>query len=101
MSQNRKMSLLLLANIISAIGSGISAFTIPWLIINMNEGEKIYGLLFISVTITIFFLSPYIGVIIDNFPRKKILLYCEILAAIIFGVLLTNYFFQVNSVYGS
>ncbi|WP_368502650.1 MFS transporter (plasmid) [Alkalihalophilus sp. As8PL] len=91
MNQRRKMNMIFAANIVTSVGSGITAFTIPWLIINMDGGERTYGILFIFVSIGMFFLAPYAGILVDRFPRKKILLLCEFIAGILCSVVLIMY----------
>jgi MFS family permease len=69
---------IILANIFSSIGSGITSLTISWLIVQQPDGAQVYGYTFIGVTLTSFFLSPYIGSIIDKYPRKNFLLFSQI-----------------------
>lgn len=92
MNVRKKLFLLFSANIISSVGSGITSFAVPWLIINMDNGEQLYGYLFLGVTIFVFFLTPYLGVLIDRYSRKNILLLCESIGALTFASVLGFYF---------
>ncbi|SFJ45295.1 MFS transporter [Thermoflavimicrobium dichotomicum] len=73
-----KLFAFLLANITSSIGSGITAIAIAWLIVKKPGGETIYGYTLLGVTLASFFLSPYIGTIIDRYSRKKYLLFTQL-----------------------
>ncbi|MBJ6362186.1 MFS transporter [Paenibacillus sp. GCM10012307] len=75
---NYKLIHLFGANIVTSIGSGITAFIIPYLIINMHDGAKKFGYLFIAINLLVFFLSPYLGLIVDRYSRKKVLIFCEL-----------------------
>ncbi|MBA4495654.1 MFS transporter [Paenactinomyces guangxiensis] len=77
--RDKRLLTILTANIISAIGTGITGIAIPWLIINRSGGEQIYGYTILTITIALFFLSPYIGILIDRYPRKSFLLFCQVL----------------------
>lgn len=95
--QNRKAQKLLTANFISAIGSGISGVGVSWLLVTKNDGERIFGFATLGVTIILFFLTPYIGVIIDRYSRKKTFLLINLITAgvilaIVTGSTLTGHF---------
>ncbi|WP_164985155.1 MFS transporter [Ammoniphilus sp. CFH 90114] len=76
--KDRRLYSLLTANIFSSIGSGITMITIPWLLVNREGGEQLFGYAALSMTLLLFFASPYIGTLIDRFPRKQMLLFSEI-----------------------
>lgn len=75
--RDRRLIILLIANISSSIGTGITMIAVPWLLVNRENGEEIYGYAALSVTIFLFFLSPYIGVLVDRYSRKAVLLLNE------------------------
>lgn len=99
MSANKKLNLLIVANILSSIGSGISGFTIPWLIIKKPGGSEFYGYLFIGITLLTFFLTPYFGAVIDRFSRKILLLMCELISAIMVTIVIAAYLLINNMNY--
>lgn len=68
---------LIFANILSSIGSGVTMIGVPWLLVNREGGDQIYGYVTFCLTLLLFFLSPYLGVLIDRLPRKKVLLFSE------------------------
>ncbi|MFD0696900.1 MFS transporter [Paenibacillus sp. GCM10027628] len=69
----------MIANILSSIGSGVTMIGVPWLLVNRAGGDEIYGYATLASTIVLFFLSPQIGVFIDRFSRKKLLLLSEVI----------------------
>ncbi|PWK07409.1 MFS transporter [Tumebacillus permanentifrigoris] len=76
--QDRRMLFLLLANILSSIGSGITMLGVPWLLVNRAGGEAVFGYMTLGTTMILFLVSPYIGVIVDRFSRKQVLLFSEV-----------------------
>ncbi|MBL0386526.1 MFS transporter [Tumebacillus sp. ITR2] len=77
--RDRRMLYLILANILSSIGSGITMLGVPWLLVNRAGGDEIFGYMTLFTTLILFVVSPYIGVLIDRFSRKKILLTSEVI----------------------
>ncbi|WP_261306264.1 MFS transporter [Paenibacillus andongensis] len=78
MLKDRRMMFLMIANILSSIGSGITMIGVPWLLVNRAGGSEIFGYATLASTIILFFLSPHIGVYIDRISRKKMLLGSEV-----------------------
>jgi len=78
MLKDRRMAYLMIANIFSSIGSGITMIAVPWMIVNRAGGDEIYGYVTLASTVLLFLLSPQIGVYIDRISRKKMLLGSEI-----------------------
>lgn len=78
MLKDRRMMFLMIANILSSIGSGITMIGVPWLLVNRSGGSEIFGYATLASTIILFFLSPHIGVYIDRISRKKMLLGSEV-----------------------
>ncbi|OCT16072.1 hypothetical protein A8709_10695 [Paenibacillus pectinilyticus] len=79
MLKDRRMTFLMIANILSSIGSGITMIGVPWLLVNRAGGSEIYGYATLASTIILFLLSPHIGAYIDRISRKKMLLGSEII----------------------
>ncbi|KRF23151.1 MFS transporter [Paenibacillus sp. Soil787] len=79
MLKDRRMTFLMIANILSSIGSGITMIGVPWLLVNRAGGSEIFGYATLASTIILFFLSPHIGVYIDRISRKKMLLGSEVI----------------------
>ncbi|MDQ0207632.1 MFS transporter [Alkalicoccobacillus murimartini] len=70
--KDRKIVLLIAANLFASIGMGILSLGVAWLIVDRHQGEKILGMVMIATTVLLFISSPYIGVMIDRLSRKLI-----------------------------
>lgn len=73
---------LLVANITGSIGSGVTIFAVPWLLIQQPGGNESYGLVTIVTTIALFLFMPYYGVWVDRHSRKSMLLGSELFGLI-------------------
>lgn len=76
--QDKRLLKVLVANILSSTGSGITMIAIPWLFINREGGEKLFGYVMLSMTVVLFLITPYIGLMVDRFSRKGILLFSQV-----------------------
>jgi MFS family permease len=61
------------SNIAASIGSGITMIAVPWLLVTSRNGNEVFGYVAISMTIISFFLTPYIGYLIDKLSRKRMI----------------------------
>lgn len=75
--RDRRFYLILAANILSSIGSGITMIAVPWLLVSKGDGATLFGYATIVMTIINFITSPFIGQWVDRFSRKKILMLGE------------------------
>lgn len=80
--QDFRIRRLLLANITGSIGSGITIIAIPWLLIQRDNGEQLYGYVTIATTIALFALVPHYGAWLDRHSRKAAMLAGEIFGAV-------------------
>ncbi|WP_326998697.1 MFS transporter [Cohnella kolymensis] len=78
MLKDRRMAFLMIANVLSSIGSGVTMIGVPWMLVNRSGGDEIYGYATLAATIVLFLLSPQIGIYIDRISRKKMLLGSEL-----------------------
>lgn len=69
---------LLFANVIGSIGSGITIFSVPWLLVHRDGGSETYGTVTIVTTIVLFLFMPYYGTWVDHHSRKTMLLTSEL-----------------------
>jgi MFS family permease len=69
---------ILIANIASSIGSGITMIAIPWLLVTSDNGSSLFGYITLIMTIINFMITPSIGFLVDKWSRKSILLAGEI-----------------------
>ena len=79
---------LTIANLLSSLGTGLTVFLIPWLLISSNNGEQIFTYITLGTTLLIFILTPSIGSFIDTNSRKKIALLCEFVGIITISITL-------------
>jgi MFS family permease len=77
---------LLAANTFSSVGTGITMLSIPWLLIQKRGGEALFGYITLTMTIIMFILTPYTGMMIDRFSRKTILLAGEAIGFLIVSI---------------
>jgi MFS family permease len=73
---------LLLANITGSIGSGITIIAIPWLLIQREHGEQLYGYITILSTLALFAFVPHYGSWLDRHSRKTAMLAAEVFGAV-------------------
>ncbi len=71
---------IILANVASAIGSGITMIAIPWLLVTSDNGNEVFGYVAICMTIINFILTPYLGYLIDKISRKTMLLTSKVIS---------------------
>ncbi|MFS0781122.1 MFS transporter [Bacillus sp. 1P06AnD] len=83
--KDKRFLLLAGANIASAIGSGITMISIPWMLISEKQGNEIYGYVMLAITVISFFVTPIVGKVVDLFSRKKLLMYGELAGILIIG----------------
>jgi len=76
---DKRLMTLMTANVIAGIGTGITMIAIPWYMINREGGEELYGYVTLVSTILLFMVSPYLGVLVDRYSRKKVILYCQVI----------------------
>jgi MFS family permease len=72
--RDRKARLILIANFLLVVGSGVTWLAVPWFLIQQPNGNGVYGLSSSALTLLIFLLLPFLGKAIDRNSRKKILL---------------------------
>jgi len=73
---------LIVANILSSMGVGITLITIPWLIVQREGGAELYGWNNIASTIVLLIFAPYYGSWLDKHSRKTALVAGEAFGAI-------------------
>jgi MFS family permease len=72
--QDPKARLILIANFLLVLGSGITWIAVPWLLIHQPNGDAVFGLSNSALTLLIFLLLPLLGKAIDRNSRKKVLI---------------------------
>lgn len=87
MGENRTALLLLLtANAISGVAQGISMLAVPWYFAQRGWMSQ-FGIAYIVAAVMAFFWSPYSGILIDKFDRKRILQVVDAIGAVLLFVI--------------
>ena len=76
--RDTRVQRLLVANTFGAIGSGVTIFAVPWLLVHQPGGNRAYLWATIATTIVLFLVTPYYGAWVDRHSRKKALLASEL-----------------------
>jgi MFS family permease len=86
-SAKRGLALLVLANTVSMIGSGMNSAALFWHILQTTHSEVSLGLLVVLQTFPAMMLMPFSGVVIDREDRRRLVMALDSArAAVIFGV---------------
>lgn len=68
---------LLVANTLGSIGSGVTIFSVPWILVHREGGNQAYLWTTIATTLALFVAAPYYGSWVDRSSRKTTLLTSE------------------------
>lgn len=75
--RDNRVQRLLIANTLGSIGSGVTIFAVPWLLVNQPGGNAAFRWITIATTIVLFLIMPYYGAWVDHHSRKTALLASE------------------------
>ncbi|KYD24665.1 MFS transporter [Parageobacillus toebii] len=95
--RDRRLYLLLVANLFSSVGTGITMTAVPWLLVQKPDGGTWFGYMSTMMTIAMLLLTPYVGMWIDHMSRKAILMFGETMGLVIaamfalYGMMGTEY----------
>lgn len=81
--QDRRFYLILAANLLSSVGSGITMIAVPWLLVSKGDGALLYGYATIIMTVINFVMAPFIGQWVDRMSRKKLLMIGEVVGFVL------------------
>lgn len=76
--RDSRVQRLLVANTLGSIGSGVTIFAVPWLLVHQAGGNEAYRWTTIATTVVLFLLMPYYGAWVDHHSRKTALLASEV-----------------------
>jgi MFS family permease len=76
--RDTRIQRLLLANITGSIGSGVTIFAVPWLLVQQPGGNASYGAVTLVTTLVLFLFLPCYGVWVDRHSRKTMMLGSEL-----------------------
>lgn len=88
---------LLVANTLGSIGSGVTIFSVPWLLVHEPGGNEAFRWTTIVTTVVLFLLMPYYGAWVDRHSRKIALLtseawgFCAMLGMAVLGLALGGF----------
>jgi MFS family permease len=75
--RDTRVQRLLIANTLGSIGSGLTIFAVPWLLVHEAGGSEAYRWATIATTLVLFAVTPYYGAWVDHHSRKTALLASE------------------------
>ena len=75
--RDTRVQRLLVANTLGSIGSGVTIFSVPWLMVHEPAGNAAYRWITVATTIALFAIMPYYGAWVDRHSRKTALLASE------------------------
>lgn len=76
--RDTRVTRLLVANTLGSIGSGVTIFSVPWLLVHQPGGNAAYRWITVATTLALFALMPYWGAWVDRHSRKTALLTSEL-----------------------
>src|SRR2546429_5231441 len=81
--QKRALRFVLLANVVSMLGSGMNSAAVAWFVLQATHSEMALGTLTVLQTIPAMLLLPFTGVIIDREDRRRLVMMLDAGRAII------------------
>jgi hypothetical protein len=76
--RDTRVQRLLVANTLGSIGSGVTIFSVPWLMVHQAGGNESYRWVTIATTIVLFAIMPHYGAFVDHHSRKTVMLASEL-----------------------
>src|SRR5947208_7902294 len=81
--QNRGLRFILVANVVSMLGSGMNSSAVAWHILRVTHSEIALGTFAVVQTLPAILLLPFSGVIIDREDRRRLVMMLDSVRAII------------------
>ncbi len=81
--QKRALRFVLLANVVSMLGSGINSAAVAWHILQATHSEMALGTLAVLQTLPAMLMLPFTGVIIDREDRRRLVMMLDAARALI------------------
>jgi MFS family permease len=95
--QSRGLRLILAANVVSMLGSGLNASAVAWHILRITHSEVALGTFAVLQTLPAILLLPFSGVIIDREDRRRLVMMLDMArAAIILAVAILAFMDRVK-----
>ena len=86
-SKESNIKLLLLGRAVSLFGGTIYLIILPLYILNITKNLKTTGIFFAAVNFPTIIISIFIGIIIEKFNKKNVILICDFLTSMLYFVL--------------
>ncbi|HVU35393.1 MAG TPA: MFS transporter [Opitutaceae bacterium] len=83
--RDTRVQRLIAANTLGSIGSGVTIFSVPWLMVHQPGGNDAYRWVTIATTLVLFAILPQYGALVDRHSRKA-----AILASELWGLIATS-----------
>jgi len=81
--QKRSLRFVLVANVISMLGSGMNSAAVAWHILQATHSEMALGTLAVLQTLPAMLMLPFTGVIIDREDRRRLVMMLDALRALV------------------
>jgi MFS family permease len=81
--EKRALRFVLLANVVSMLGSGMNSAAVAWHILQATHSEMALGTLVVLQTLPAMLLLPFTGVIIDREDRRRLVMMLDATRAVI------------------
>ncbi len=76
--RDTRVQRLVVANTLGSIGSGVTIFSVPWLMVHQMGGNDAYRWITIATTVVLFAMMPHYGSFVDHHSRKNVMLCSEL-----------------------
>src|SRR6201987_5542128 len=81
--QHRGLRLILAANVISMMGSGLNAAAVTWYVLQATHSETALGFMLMLQTLPAMLMLPFSGVIIDREDRRRLVMMLDAARAVV------------------
>ncbi|CAI0910400.1 MFS transporter [Serratia ficaria] len=95
-SQNTCLALLIASNFFSSVAVSIGMYIIPWYISNDGEQPRLLAMMATMSSLTLIFITPWIGMLVDKFNRKNLLTALNVLICIAFILAICSRYFSFS-----
>lgn len=79
-------TLLWLGQLVSSLGCALYALAIDIFVLEMTGSTAVMGIMMALVTIPRIIMGPFVGVIVDRFDRKKIIVFSDVISGVVIGI---------------
>jgi len=80
---NRSLRFVFAANLISMVGSGMNSAAVAWYILKATHSEMALGTFAVLQTVPAMLMLPFTGVVIDREDRRRLVMWLDVIRALI------------------